>query len=75
MMVSAGWMGFRISVVKSCFSVLERLVSRLTDIRELDLSDCTLLSTDAILCLARLRYLEYISLSRCYKLASYQAYM
>lgn len=59
----------------SPFSVLERLVSRVTDIRELDLSDCTLLSPDAILCLARLRSLEYISLSRCYKLASHQSYL
>lgn len=56
-------------------SVLEKLVSRLPNLRELDLSDCTLLSPDAIATLATLKNLEYVSLSRCYKLASHQSYL
>lgn len=50
-------------------------MSRLPNLRELDLSDCTLLSKDIIDILLRLKHLEYLSLSRCYKLAYRNSYL
>lgn len=54
---------------------LDKLVTRLPNLRELDLSDCTLLSKDIIDILLGLKHLEYLSLSRCYKLAYRNSYL
>lgn len=41
---------------------------RCPDLRELDLSDCTLLTSQTIDIVCNLRHLEYLSLSRCYNI-------
>lgn len=50
------------------FPVLRKIVSRCTKLRELDLSDCTALTSDTIDIVANLQHLEYLSLSRCYNI-------
>lgn len=43
-------------------------MKRCPDLRELDLSDCTLLTSQTIDIVCNLRHLEYLSLSRCYNI-------
>lgn len=50
------------------FSVLKKIVARCPQLRELDLSDCTALTSQTIDIVASLKYLEYLSLSRCYNI-------
>lgn len=47
---------------------LKRIVSRCPQLRELDLSDCTALTSQTINIVASLKQLEYLSLSRCYNI-------
>ncbi|XP_055617887.1 S-phase kinase-associated protein 2 [Toxorhynchites rutilus septentrionalis] len=49
-------------------SALEKLVKRCPDLLELDLSDCTQLTSDSIKLVCKLQKLEYLSLSRCYNI-------
>lgn len=51
------------------FSALEKLVARCPDLLELDLSDCTQLTSEAITIVCKLKKLEYLSLSRCYNIS------
>lgn len=48
---------------------LDKLITRCPDLIELDLSDCTLLTSEAIKIVCRLKKLEYLSLSRCYNIS------
>lgn len=48
---------------------LEKLVARCPDLLELDLSDCTQLTSEAITIVCKLKKLEYLSLSRCYNIS------
>ncbi|XP_031620766.1 S-phase kinase-associated protein 2 [Contarinia nasturtii] len=54
--------------------ILKKIVSRCPQLRELDLSDCTALTSETIGIVANLEHLEYLSLSRCYNL-SVSAYL
>lgn len=47
---------------------LNKLVDRCPDLLELDLSDCTQLSSAAMKMVCKLKKLEYLSLSRCYNI-------
>lgn len=49
--------------------MLQRLVERCVDLVELDLSDCSSLTENAIESVSTLPKLEYLSLSRCYNIA------
>lgn len=49
--------------------MLFHLVRRCPDLIELDLSDCAVLTSDAIGTVCGLKRLEYLSLSRCYNIA------
>lgn len=48
--------------------MLFHLVQRCPDLIELDLSDCSVLSSEAINTVCGLKSLEYLSLSRCYNI-------
>ncbi|XP_059611918.1 S-phase kinase-associated protein 2 [Phlebotomus argentipes] len=50
---------------------LSTLVDRCPNIRELDVSDCNLLTVEVVRILNGLRELEYLSLSRCYNISVY----
>lgn len=66
---------FYISIsFNSFYSDLIKLVDRCPQIRELDLSDCTTLSSKTIEIVSKLKNLEYLSLSRCYNI-SVSAYL
>lgn len=47
---------------------LDKLVNRCPDLLELDLSDCSQLSSKAMTTVCKLKKLEYLSLSRCYNI-------
>ncbi|XP_058811691.1 S-phase kinase-associated protein 2 [Topomyia yanbarensis] len=47
---------------------LDKLINRCPDLLELDLSDCTQLTSEAITVVCKLKKLEYLSLSRCYNI-------
>ncbi|XP_062557246.1 S-phase kinase-associated protein 2 isoform X2 [Armigeres subalbatus] len=47
---------------------LQKLIDRCPDLLELDLSDCTQLSSAAMKVVCKLKKLEYLSLSRCYNI-------
>nr|XP_029723559.1 S-phase kinase-associated protein 2 [Aedes albopictus]XP_029723565.1 LOW QUALITY PROTEIN: S-phase kinase-associated protein 2-like [Aedes albopictus] len=47
---------------------LQKLVDRCPDLVELDLSDCTHLTSQAMKMVCKLKNLEYLSLSRCYNI-------
>ncbi|XP_055534037.1 S-phase kinase-associated protein 2 [Wyeomyia smithii] len=49
-------------------AALNKLITRCPDLLELDLSDCTQLSSEAITVVCKLKKLEYLSLSRCYNI-------
>ncbi|XP_053689006.1 S-phase kinase-associated protein 2, partial [Sabethes cyaneus] len=49
-------------------TALDKLVNRCPDLLELDLSDCTQLTSETITVVCRLKKLEYLSLSRCYNI-------
>lgn len=48
------------------FLDIANLVVRCPDLIELDISDCINLTSDTILQIAKLKHLEYLSMSRCY---------
>lgn len=50
------------------YSVLKKIVHRCPQLRELDLSDCTTLTSHTIDIVANLKHLEYLSLSRAYNI-------
>lgn len=64
----------QVAHLKYFLAVLTTLVTRCSELRELDLSDCNMLSSDSIKILTRLQNLEYVSLSRCYKMSN-QSYL
>lgn len=47
---------------------LIKIVHRCPNLRELDLSDCTMLTSKTIDIVSDLQHLEYLSLSRCYNI-------
>ncbi|XP_058449621.1 S-phase kinase-associated protein 2 isoform X2 [Malaya genurostris] len=49
-------------------TLLEKLITRCPDLLELDLSDCTQLTSQTITLVCKLTKLEYLSLSRCYNI-------
>lgn len=49
-------------------AALLKLIDRCPDLLELDLSDCTQLSSEAMKIVCKLKKLEYLSLSRCYNI-------
>lgn len=49
-------------------AALEKLIHRCPNLLELDLSDCTQLTSEAITVVCKLKKLEYLSLSRCYNI-------
>lgn len=50
------------------FAALDKLINRCPDLLELDLSDCSQLSSKAMGIVCKLKKLEYLSLSRCYNI-------
>lgn len=50
---------------------LIKIVQRCPKLCELDLSDCTLLTSQTIDIVCNLKHLEYLSLSRCYNINAY----
>jgi len=58
----------------SVFADVCHLVAACPDLAELDLSDCTILTSETISIVANLEKIEYLALSRCYSIAP-AAYM
>uniref|UniRef100_A0A1B0CW82 S-phase kinase-associated protein 2 n=2 Tax=Lutzomyia longipalpis TaxID=7200 RepID=A0A1B0CW82_LUTLO len=50
---------------------ISTLVERCPNIRELDASDCNLLTVEVVKIIIRFKNLEYLSLSRCYSISAY----
>lgn len=69
-LVATSLMRLNISGCRRSFTdkALEMLVNRCPNIVELDVSDCTMLTSVAVETVAKLNKLEYLSLSRCYNI-------
>ena len=62
-------MGFSLWFGISVFADVQQLVTACPELVELDLSDCTTLTSETICIVTQLDKIEYLALSRCYGIA------